>query len=194
MRKVVFLAAALLAGAVSAPSGISAMPLVRLAQAASKHPAAPTIPDTSDYIRASVMGDMFEIQAAKVAQARSHNADIQRFATMMIHDHGEIADGLAAILKQGSFDFAPPATLDSEHAAMVSELNSLADASFDRSYVQQQIEAHEAALRLENDYAKGGRDQPLRKFAAQTAPKVHAHLELARQLYSRITRIASRSR
>ena len=194
MRRAVFAAAAILAGAVSAPLAVSAMPLVRLAQAASKHPAAPTIPETSDYIRASVMGDMFEVQAAKVAQAKSHNPDIQRFAAMMIREHGEIGDELAAILKQASFDFAPPTSLDSEHAAMVSELNSLADASFDRSFLQKQIEAHEAALRLENDYAKVGRDQPLRKFAAQTAPKVHAYLELARQLYSRITRIASRSR
>jgi len=194
VRKAAFVAAAILAGAVSAPSAVSAMPLVRLAQAASKHPAAPTIPDTSDYIRASVMGNMFEVQAAKVAQAKSHNPDVQRFAAMMIRDHGEIGDELAALLKQGSFDFSPPASLDSEHAAMVSELNSLADVSFDRSYVQQEIEAHEATLRLENDYAKGGRDQPLRKFSVQTAPKVHAHLELARQLYSKITRIASRSR
>lgn len=194
MRKALSLAAAILVGAVFVPSAVSAMPLVRLAQSASKHPAVSAIPDTSDYIRASVMGDMFAVEAAKVAQAKSHNADIQRFAAVMIHDHGEIADGLAVILKQGSFDFAPPANLDNEHGAMVSELNSLADTSFDRSYVQQQIEAHEATLRLENDYAKGGRDQTLRKFAAQTAAKVHAQLELARQLYSRITRIASRSR
>jgi putative membrane protein len=77
---------------------------------------------------------------------------------------------------------------------MVHELGALDTGGFDGRYLQQQIEAHEAALRLESNYAKGGRDQPLRKFAAETAPKVRAHLDLARQIFAKLSRIASRSR
>ena len=193
MRKAYFVTAAAVAALIPVGSA-SSMPLVRLGRTASQHPAAAAEPATSDYLRASLMGDMFEVQAAQVAQGKSKNPYVQNFAQMMARDHGAIRDELAAILKQNSFDFAAPANLDNEHSAMVDQLRDLKDASFDRSYIQQQIEAHQAALRLQNDYSRSGRDQPLRKFAAEIVPKIRAHLELARQVYSRITRIASRSR
>lgn len=194
MHKTIIVTAVAVAALVVPAGSASSMPLVRLAQAASKHPAAPTVPATSDYLRASLMGDMFEVQAAQVAQNKSQNPYIQNFAQLMARDHGAIRDELASILKQSSFDFSPPSDLDNEHAAMVDQLKDLANGSFDRSYIQQQIEAHEAALRLQNNYAKAGRDQQLRKFAAEIVPKIRAHLELAKQVFSRITRVASRSR
>jgi putative membrane protein len=174
----------------------SAMPLVRLAHAdtAPHGAAAKAAPDTSDYIRAALMGDMFEIEAAKVAQVKSRDVDMQRFAVTMIRDHGATRDALSDLLRRNSFGFTPPASLDDEHAAMVHELQTLDSAAFDRRYLQQQIQALEGTLRLQNDYARGGRDQPLRKFAAETVPKVRAHLEFARQIFSKSNRVASRSR
>ena len=169
------------------------MPLVRLSQPAATHRAALALPATSDYLKASVMGDLFEVNAAKIAQNKSRNSVVENFAAAMIRNHSATGDALAAILKQNSFDFSPPSTLDNEHAAMVDQLGSLTDGSFDRSYIQQEIAAHEAALRVQSDYAKGGRDQLLRKFAAETVPKIRADLLLARQIYSRLTRIASRA-
>jgi putative membrane protein len=172
------------------------MPLVRLAHAdtAPHGAAAKAAPDTSDYIRATLMGDMFEIEAANVAQAKSRDMDLHNLAAMLIRDHSATRDALSDLLRRSSFGFTPPASLDDEHAAMVHELQNLDIAAFDRRYAQQQVQALEGALRLQNDYAKGGRDQPLRKFASELVPKVRAHLESARQLFSKLNRVASRSR
>jgi hypothetical protein len=96
--------------------------------------------------------------------------------------------------KQSAFAFTAPPQLDDEHAAMVHGLQVSPKTDFDRRFLQQQITVQEASLRLENEYSKGGRDQLLRKFAGETAPRIKVHLELARRIFSKIMRVASRTR
>jgi putative membrane protein len=193
VQKAIFLTAAMLAALVPAATRVSALPLVRLAQADAIHRGAGrSILATSDYVKSALMSDKFEIAAARIAQGKSRNSDVQHFAQMMIQDHGATSDELTGILKQNAFAFTPPADLDDEHAAMVRELGDTPAPDFDRHYIQQQIDSHQSALRVQSAYVRDGRDQVLRKYAAETAPKIRAHLELARKIFSAMSRIASR--
>jgi putative membrane protein len=194
VQKAIFVTAAMFSVLMPATQ-VSALPLVRLAHADAVHRStAGSLPTTSDYVSSALMSDKFEVAAARVAQDKARNSDVQRFAQTMVRDHGATSDELTGILKQNAFAFTPPTDLDDEHAAMVRELADTAATDFDRHYMQQQIDSHQAALRVQNAYAHGGRDQVLRKYAAEMAPKLRAHLELARQILSRISRVASRSR
>ena len=194
MQKAIFLVAAMLAALVTAATQVSALPLVRLAQADAIHRGeGRSALATSDYVKSTLMSDKFEIAAARIAQEKSRNSDVQRFAQMTIQDRGATSDELTGILKQNAFAFTPPAELDDEHAAMVRELGNTPATDFDRHYIQQQIDAHQSALRVQYAYVRGGRDQVLRQYAAETAPKIRTQLELARKLFSAMSRIASRA-
>ena len=189
MRHKLFFAAATLAGLAST-TALSAMPLVGVGQQGTQ--ASPSVPDTSDYVTATLMGDKFEVAAAKVAQGKSSNYEVQRFAQMMISDHSASSEALSTLLKQNTFAFAAPAKLDNEHAALVRQLWDSPKTDFSRRYMEQQVAMQESALRLQNTYAQGGRDDSLKKFASTTSPKLKMQLELARRILSKMMRVASR--
>lgn len=182
-----FLATTMIAavGLIAIPDSVTAMPVIRLAasQVRTLERAAPkTSETTSDYVRDAAMGDKFEIAAAKIARERASNRDVQSFARMMMHDHGATSAQLKSTLRRNGIDLALPASLDQEHSRMLQDLHDARPRDFDARYIDSQIEAHEEALELHNTYAQNGDNPSLKRFAAETAPKVRAHLDLARAI------------
>jgi putative membrane protein len=138
---------------------------------------------TSDFVTGAAASDMYEIQAAKIALQRSHNAGVKMFARMMIKDHTASTNALkAAIGSSGRTDLTPPAMLPSDKQSMIDDLNQASAADFDLTYMNQQIAAHQATLELINGYANGGDVDALKGFAAKTAPVVQAHLNQAQSV------------
>ena len=174
--------------AVSLSSSAWALPMVQIARPVTDHHSAATLAsDTADYIRNAAIGDMFAIAAARVAQKKSHNYDVQRFAQMAIDDNRAFADALTLTLKQAEFAMTLPALLDTEHAQLVKQLEATPQSDFDASYMQQQIMAHQSALRVHASYAKNGRDQSLRQYAGQAIPKIRLQLTLAERIFEKIS-------
>jgi putative membrane protein len=137
----------------------------------------------SDFVTGAAASDMYEVQAAKIALQRSHNADVKMFAHMMIKDHTASTKALkAAIAASGRTDLAPPAALPADKQAMIDDLNKAAPADFDAAYMKQQTDAHEATLDLMNGYAAGGDVDAIKAFAGQTAPVVQTHLDKAKSI------------
>lgn len=145
-------------------------------------PANTTAPDQGsiDFIQKAAMGDMFEVEASKIALAKSQSKDIKSFAQMMIDAHTATTEALKPIAAKLTIN--PPAQLDSDHQGKIDELNKADAKSFDKKYLDQQEAAHQAALDLMKGEADNGQDADLKAFAAATAPKVQEHLDHAKSL------------
>ena len=135
---------------------------------------------TPDYVSSATLGDKYEIEAAKIAVARSKNPQIVAFAQMMETDHTASSAKLGPVAMTAGV--TPPTTLDTTHQAKLDELNAAADADFDKLYVDQQVMAHDAALTLHRTYAASGADIGLKAVAAELVPKIEAHAEQAKLL------------
>jgi putative membrane protein len=97
---------------------------------------------------------------------------------MMITDHTKSTAAVKkAIAESGRTDLAPPAMLPDDKKAMIDALNGASDADFDKTYVAQQVKAHNDALMLMNDYAMAGDTPSLKAAAAMIAPTVQMHLD-----------------
>lgn len=165
-----------------------ALPLMAVIPAGTEnHPAAGIAANTADYIRNAAIGDGFAIASAKVAIKKAHNSDVHRFAQMMLNDRAAIDDSLAATLKGATFSMTLPQSIDSEHVALVKQLEETPADRFDTDYMRQQVMMYESALRLHQSYAKDGRDQSLRRYAAEVTPKVRLELALAEHLFRRVS-------
>ena len=82
-----------------------------------------------------------------------------------------------------SSDLAPSvARIDSEHETEITKLRGASPALFDRTFMSAQVEGHEKALKLHQDYAKTGDNAELKKFAQSVAPVVQHHLEMAQKV------------
>ncbi|MET0546547.1 MAG: DUF4142 domain-containing protein [Caulobacterales bacterium] len=133
-----------------------------------------------DFIQKAAMGDMFEIEASKLALTKSQSTSIKSFAQSMITAHTETSAALKPLAAVMAVNL--PTALDDDHAAKLSDLQKATVKEFDQKYIDQQTEAHEKALDLMKDEAQNGNDSTLKGFAASTAPKVQQHLDMVKKL------------
>jgi putative membrane protein len=131
--------------------------------------------DTAAFVSNASQSDMYEIQAAQIAEKRSKNPEIKAFARMMIKDHTASTKAMTPLVAAAGK--APADKLDDRRQGFIDNLNKASDADFDKTYVDQQVAAHKEALDLMNGYAKDGSDAGLKGGAAKIAPTVQMHLD-----------------
>ncbi len=134
----------------------------------------------SAYVPNAAMGDMYEIQAADIALQRSQNAQVKELATMIKTDHTAASNAMKGMLPQAAPNVTPPADLDERRQGLIDNLRSASAENFDRTYIDQQIAAHNEALTLHRGFSN--EDSPLAAHARSVAPKIEAHLRQAEQL------------
>jgi putative membrane protein len=134
---------------------------------------------TPDFVDAAASTDMFEIQAAKLAEKRTKNADVKAFAAMMIHDHTQSTAALKAAIKATGATLSLPTDLPADKKSKLDELTSAAPADFDKAYMQSQVMAHQDALTIMKAYGANGDSPRIKDFANQTATVVQMHLDKA---------------
>lgn len=151
------------------------------------NPAA-TVPTLADETKADVFAtkmadsDMFEIEAAKLAAARSTNPSVKKFAMMMETAHKKTSDGLKSAISASGVAFTAPTMLSKDMQDEQDDLSKADAKDFDKEYADAMVDAHQAALNLLQRYAQDGDTPALKTFAAETAPKVQEHLNMAEGL------------
>jgi len=137
----------------------------------------PATAETRDYMSKAAMGDLFEIQSSRLALQRANSQEVKDFADMMVKDHMQATKKLEAAAQEQKITISPPSKLDADHQRTLDQLTKAEGGSFERAYIQAQLQAHQKALDMHRDYAKSG-DNPQLKQVAGEIPKVVAqHLE-----------------
>ncbi len=137
----------------------------------------------TDYVKMAADSDNYEIQASKLALAKSKDPGIKAFAKQMIVDHGQTSKSLMAALKNGDRTItAPGMMLSGENANNIALLKGAPKGSFDTLYVQQQITSHQKAWALHKGYAMDGTDPALKQVASTAVPIVETHLRHVKTL------------
>lgn len=134
---------------------------------------------TDGFVTAAAMSDMYEVQAASIATSRTHNKMVSEFARTMTTAHTKTTDQLKSLLAKENIKTAIPASLDTRHQSLISDLNGASDADFDGRYMAQQVDAHNEALIVMRGYHKSGDNKALKKFAGTVENAVKMHLSMA---------------
>lgn len=120
-----------------------------------------------------------EIEHAQVAQSKSNNDQVRRFAGMMIEHHGQ-AKSQQRALGLGNAESPMSTQLEQESKAKLETLRAKTGPDFDRAYIQDQIEAHQKALDTIQQLRQNVQSPELRSYLDQLTPQVEQHLEQAR--------------
>jgi putative membrane protein len=137
---------------------------------------------TDAFIRDAAMGDMYEIDAAKMALMRAKNPEVKKFAQMMIDDHTKSSNELKMLVSSGQVQGTLPTALDERRMGMLDNLRGAPDADFDARYIGQQRMAHHEMLLLMNGYKTAGQSEPLKAFADKVSMVVQMHADMAAKL------------
>jgi putative membrane protein len=155
-------------------------------------------PDAMQFRAKASASDAFEVLSSKIALTHATNPDLKAFARMMIDDHTKSTDRLVALggISKASLEakmkpdadgkFAGNDLIDTDHANELNSLDSKSNDDFNRTYIDDQVKGHEAAVSLLEDYAKNGDNAKLKDFAASILPTVRAHLAKAQGLQKAI--------
>lgn len=137
---------------------------------------------TDAFVTNAAIGDMYEIEAGKIAQQKGRSADVKAFGKMMVTDHTALSNEMKPLVIAAGKSL--PTGLDERRKGMIDNLNAAAPADFDQVYLSQQEAAHSETLTLMKGYADNGDDAGLKAAAAKAAPKVQAHLDQVKKLQS----------
>jgi putative membrane protein len=147
---------------------------------------------TMQYVEANANGNLFEIQSSQLALQKSRNARVRRFAQRMIDEHTQMQTELSTAVRTTGPSLTVPTALGNRHASAIQDLQGATGREFDRMYLTAQINAHDEALVVNQNYAQTGDDPALKQLAANAVPTIQEHLNMAQQIAGR-ARVSQRN-
>ena len=138
--------------------------------------------NTQNFVKKAAVSNMFEIRSSEVALDKAQRQDVQNFAQMMIDDHTKADEQLKSAVSSANLKIQVPKTLDEKHQEKVNELQQTEADDFDEDYIEIQIDAHEKAVALFQEYSENGESDALRQFASKTLPVLRQHEDRIKQL------------
>ncbi|NIE73487.1 DUF4142 domain-containing protein [Pantoea sp. Ap-967] len=134
---------------------------------------------SDDFVDAATEAGIAEVVAGNLAQEKSQSADIKKFAQQMVTDHTKANQELGDIARKLDISVPDEATLTDKIKKMILEWR---EESFDKSYVNNQVDAHEKAVELFKKEAASSDKPELKAFASDKLPTLEHHLEQAKAL------------
>ncbi|WP_419736079.1 DUF4142 domain-containing protein [Pseudomonas sp. COR18] len=136
---------------------------------------------SNDFVDAATESGISEVVLGKLAQEKSHSADIKQFAAKMVSDHTQANQKLSEIAHKLDIEVPDEVALTDKVKKMILEWR---DESFDKSYVENQLKAHEKAVELFKKEAASSDKAELKAFASETLPTLEHHLEQVKALHA----------
>jgi putative membrane protein len=100
---------------------------------------------------AAYTADVIDIEYAKIALAKTHNAEVKTFAELMIRDHTAVNEGAGALLAKlnaKAQDNAFSKALAEGAEKKKAELNALNGAAFDKAYAANELAYHQTVNKI----------------------------------------------
>jgi len=128
--------------------------------------------------------NMAEVETGKLALEKSTNAEIKKFAQMMVDDHSKgLADVKTLASAKGTELPDGPGPM---HKTVALEFKALSGDMFNSRYVKQAgVGDHEATEKLLKKTQAEAKDADLKALAGKMLPIVQGHLKHARELATR---------
>lgn len=138
-----------------------------------------------NFYEEAARGSMFEIQASQIAVTKAKNAEVKKFAQMMITDHQKASKELADLAQKKQILL--PTELPNNGKNTIEDLREdAADEDFDEEYMEAMVDAHENDVNLFERQSKNSGDAEAQAWAEKMLPTLRAHLQQARQLEERV--------
>lgn len=139
--------------------------------------------DAVSYVHKAGAADMWEIASSKAVLENTKNAEIKKFAQMMVDHHTRASEKLMAAGKAGQISAGPP-QMDAMQQKMLDDIKNARAGSMDGMYLKHQQTAHNAALMLHQNFATNGTNDSLKKTAGEMVRVVKSHIAELQKLSS----------
>ncbi|HVU83339.1 MAG TPA: DUF4142 domain-containing protein [Puia sp.] len=140
----------------------------------------------------AVVANQNDIDFAGIAQKKSKNAEILKFAQTMAADHKSVIDQAVALvtkLKVTPKDNAVSRKMVADAKKTEKMLNAKKGASFDKAYIDNEVAYHKAVISaVENVLIPQASNGELKALLQAVVPTLKTHLEHAEMVQSHISK------
>jgi putative membrane protein len=135
--------------------------------------------DTEAFVANAAIGDLYEIEAGRIAAARGRSDEVRRLGAMMVDHHTTSMHQMqSALMSSETPDLPPVMALDQRRQGMIDNLADATEDAFDKRYLDQQRMSHDETLMLLKAYAEHGDNPQFRSVARGALPMVERHLKM----------------
>lgn len=134
--------------------------------------------DDAAFVKKACSAGMAEVKAGDLALQKAHEAKVKNFAQRIVDDHTKANRQLEELASRKGWVL--PKTIDDHCQKEIDKLSGATAQEFDRMYLQGQLKAHEAAVKLFQHEAQSGQDADLKAWASKTLPTLREHLQMAK--------------
>jgi len=142
-----------------------------------------TTSSPESFMKDAAQGGQAEVKMGDLAAKNAKNPDLKKFAQMMVTDHGAAGKDLEELAKKKNFTL--PTDIGS-HQATYDKLSKMTGDDFDRYYVEQMVQDHEADVKEFQKQAANSSDPDVKAFAAKVAPVVQKHLDAIKAIQAKM--------
>ena len=132
------------------------------------------------FFKNAAEGGMAEVNAGKLAQEKGASQAVKDFGAMMVKDHSAANEKLNALAATQDVKLPSSPSLMQQASGKESQMKS--GDSFDKSYIKNQIKAHEETVALFQKEIASGKDASAQQFATATLPTIQMHLTKINQI------------
>jgi putative membrane protein len=137
---------------------------------------------TPDFVNRVIMSDMFDVQAAKIAEQKGDSSD-RNFAHRESVDHSKWTDELRGMVNAGKVKAANiPTALGSEQRQRLDQLQKLSGKQFDAAYKRDTIQNHENLVSLVDEYSQNGDNNDVKQWASKILSEIRGGLKYSESL------------
>lgn len=119
-----------------------------------------------------------EIALGKMAQQKAQHPLVKQLAETIVKDHTEAGEKLEPIAASMGVDLSEAIAEGQKEDA--DDFQKLSGVEFDRQYVEEMIDDHEDDVEEFEEAAQNAKNPELKAWAAEVAPKLRNHLQLAK--------------
>ncbi|MCE7992665.1 MAG: DUF4142 domain-containing protein [Roseivirga sp.] len=140
----------------------------------------------------AVVANQIDVSYAEIAQKKSRNADVKKFAETMLNDHnsvlglaGELAKKLGVTPKENAVSKSLLEGADKTKK----ELNSMRGKKFDKFYIDNEVAYHEAVINaVEGLLIPETENQELKDLLISAVPIFKTHLAHAKSVQEKVSK------
>jgi len=134
----------------------------------------------AEFVKMAASGGMHEVELGKLASTQAKDAEVKKFAEMMVTDHGKANEELKKAAKEAGLEV--PDKMNEEHQKEFDKFKDYKGTNFDQDYMKHMLSDHEKDVAEFKRASKEAKNPQIKDFAAKTLPVVQAHLDAARKI------------
>lgn len=143
-------------------------------------------PNDAQIAHIVVTANSIDVTAGKLAEKKSKNPEVKKFAKQMVTDHTAVNKQAAALAKKLGVvpeDNDTSKSLQQGANENMAKLNDLKGAAFDKEYVDHEVAYHEAVLdAIDKTLIPSAQNAELKELIVKVRPAIAAHLEHAKMV------------